>query len=462
MPAVPLGIAAYSRQSAAQPETRLVNMYMEEDKSGASPDEFMRLQRPGLTRFASLTQGPVRGLYQSDNSISNIPIVVAGPKWFRLDGADIVAIADLPDDGATVRIEATFERVGVISAGEFHVWNGETTTKVQLRDTLTADDATLTLRDLPPIIDLDVLNGYFILGTSGGTFYWLVPGENSVQELNYATAEALPDGLIAIRRLRDDVFMFGANSIEVWQATGDANATFSRATGRLVDRGIIGRDSLAIYDNSLLWVGDDSIVYRMGDGIPDRISDFGIEERLKNRTDEPSAWVFTSYGHKFYVLRIPGQGTFAYYADTKLWCEFSTLGATEWRPRLGIDTATGALCGDATGALFKLDPDSSLDDGQPFERLVSGTIALPSTPVPNSSIAIGVGTNIPAVFRLRWNDPRRGWSEPRELMARGEGDILNAWRMGMARAPSRTFEISTVSPAHIRISGAVANEGWRV
>lgn len=460
MPVVPLGTQAYSRLASNNPDTSLVNLFMEEDPSGASPDQYQRLQRPGLTRLTTFS-GPVRGLYQSDNAISNTTIVVAGDKWFRVDGTEIIDIGTVEDDGATVRMEATFERVGLVSAGEFYIWNGSTVTRVQVRDKLDAADTGITLTDLPPIVDLDVLNGYFILTTSDGTFYWLVPGETSVQALNYATAEALPDGTQAVRRLRDDLFFYGSDSIEVWQASGDADATFTRATGRLIDRGIMSRDSLVIFDNSLVWVGDDGIVYRLSE-VPERISTYGIEERIKRRTDDPSAWVFTSFGHKFYVLMVPGQGTFAFDASTKLWCEFASLGRTTWVPRLGIDTSDGAIAGDQDGHLYSLDATSPFDVGVAFQRLVTGTIALPAKPIPNSSFALGVGSDAPAIFLLRWHDPRRGWSQPIELHARGEGDILNAWRLGVARAPSRTFEISTISPTVIRISGAVANEAWRV
>lgn len=454
MPAVPLGVEAYARIASSQPEVRLVNLYMEEDKSGASPDQYMRLQRPGMTRnhvFAA----PVRALYQSDNSISSATIAVVGDKLVAFDGSTETVFGTVENDGSTARIAATFERVGVVSSGSFYVYDGDTISLVQLRDKENPDDPGLTLTDLDPIVDVEVLNGYFVLVTQTGTFYWLVPGEKTVNPLNYATAEALPDGCVGVRRLRDDLMFYGSDSIEVWQATGDSDATFSRAAGRLIDRGCSSRDSIAVFDNSLMWVADDGIVYRLAT-VPERVSTFGIEDRIKRATDLCSAFVFTTLGHKFYVLRIPGEGVFAYDAATQLWCEF------QWSAMLGIDTARGAVVADGTGKLFRLDPDSSLDDGVPFLRLVTGSVPLPATPVANASLAIGVGSDDLAILSLRWHDPRRGWSTPVELLARGEGDILNAWRLGMARAPSRTYEISTVSPAVVRISGAVANEGWRV
>lgn len=460
MPAVPLGVQAYKRASAQQPEVRLVNMYVEEDKSGGSPDEIARLQRPGLTRTNSLAYGAIRAIYQSDNRITRQPLVLAGGSLLRMSGG-AVKIADLPDDGRIGRIEATSLAFGILTAGQFFIYDGSTVERVRIRDKEDAAATGITYTDLPPVVDVDTLNGYFLLATASGVTYWLVPGERSINALAYADAESKPDGAIAVRRLRDDIYIFGRDSIEVWQNTGDADATFQRAPGRLTDRGILHRDTLAIYDNSLVWLGDDGIIYRMSD-VPQRISDFGIEERIRARTGDPSAWVFTSYGHKFYVCRLPGVGTFAYDAATQSWCEFSTIGETVWRPTMGRDTPTGVVCGDDTGALYTLDPNSSLDDGKPFLRLVTGTIPVPAKPVANTSLSIGVGSDGPAKFTMRYRDPRTDWSDPIDLDARGDGDVLPFWRLGAARTPYRTYEVSTLAPTKVRISGAVANESWRV
>lgn len=448
MAVIPLGVEAYSRAASHQPDVRLVNLYMEEDKSKASPDQFMRLQRPGLARQLTLPAG-VRAIYSSDNGVTNLPLVVAGGKLYTIDGLSADECGTVTNDGDSASIAATALEVAVASAGDLFVYNGSTTTQV-------------TIPSGHSCIDLATINGYLLVATSSGTFYWVVPGASIIDGLNYATAEAKPDGMVAIRVLRDDIFMFGTDSIEVWQATGDADATFARATGRQMDRGCLNRDTLVNFDNSLVWVGDDKIVYRIGDGVPDRISTFGIEERLKKATDEPSAWAFTHFGHKFYCLRIPGQGTFAYDAATKLWCEFATPGAPVWAPHVGDDSPQGTVCGDSIGRIYTLDADSSKDDGVTFQRLVTGTVSIPARPIFNSSFAAGVGTAASAAFSLRWHDPRRGWSQPVTMQARGEADILNAWRLGQAQAPHRTFELSTIANTAVRISGAVANEAWRV
>ena len=102
-------------------------------------------------------------------------------------------------------------------------------------------------------------------------------------------------------------------------------------------------------------------------------------------------------------------------------------------------------------------------NGLAIQRLVTGTIAVSAVPIRNSSLAIGVGCGAVASFVLRYRDARdTDWSPPIPLDSRIGSDILNAYRLGATRGPSRTFEISTISPTNIRISGAVANESWSV
>ena len=448
MPSVPLGLQSYARARGIQPETRLVNLYLEEDESGASPDQTYRLQRPGLNRLLTFPAA-IRGIYQSDNVLSSQTIVVAGDRLYTSDLAGFTDVGALTSDGDTASIAATFERVGIATAGEFWVYDGETLAQIDLPDGQS-------------IVDLDVINSYFIVGLSDGRFFWLAPGETEFDALNFATAESLPDGIVAVRRLKDDIFLLGSRSIEVWQATGDADSTFQRAGGRLIDRGCHARETVASFDNSLIFMGEDGIIYRLSD-VPTRVSTFGIEERIRRRTDLCSAFVFTTEGHKFYCLRVPGEGTFCYDAATKQWCEFSTLGATVWAPTAGLDTNGGPICGDAAGKLYLLDPDAVTDDGLAIQRLCTGTIALPATPVRNNSLAVGVGCDDPATFMLRYRDARDDdWSDPINLPSRPGSDVLNAWRLGATRGPSRTFEISTTAPTKIRISGALANESWAI
>lgn len=447
MPSVPLGLQSYERPSGFQPPTKLLNFYLEEDKSGASPDQVMRLQRPGLAPFTTLT-GNVRALFYREGINDGLPVAVAGSTLYGLDGGSNVIMGTVENDAARAHIAANFEKIAVVSGGIFYTHDGSTLTAVDLPD----DEAP---------IGLEAINGYFILILSDGTFYWLVPGEDEIDALDFATAESSPDGLVGIKRLGDELFFFGASTVEVWQTQGDADAPFARAPGRLFDKGCISADTIETFDNSVVWVGEDGIVYKVGN-VPTRISSEGIEELIRKRTGKLSAFTFSHDGHSFYVLKVPGQGSFAFDAASKVWSEFGTYQEAAWKPHVAASKGSTTYCGDATsGKVWTLDPNRSNDDGTIMERAVSGSVGFGGKPIRCNSFTVGVGCEADLDLRVRWWDGREAipatWAI---LPARAPVDLPTLWRLGIATQPVRTFEINIIADAKVRLSGAAVNDGW--
>lgn len=446
MTAVPLGLGAYKRSASFQPEVELVNLYLEEDKSGASPDKYMRLQRPGLAPFATLSS-PIRGLYGADGVIGGAWVVCYGTTLSTLDPAETVI--GTVAAGGNVAFAGTFERLAVLAEATVYLWDGTTL-------------STLAMPLGEDVVDIEEINGYLIFLCPDGTFYWLVPGEATVDALNFADAESSADGGVAVRRLVDELWFYGKDSIEPWQPTGDIDAPFQKAAGRQFERGCLARDTVRRFDNSHVWVGDDLIVYR-GGAVPQRISEHGIEERLRKRTDDPSAWTLSTDGHKFYVLRIPGQGTFAYDAATSTWSEFASSGSTTWRPHVGASSGGTTLVGDSlTGAVWSVDETRSNDDAQIMRRAVTGSIPMLGKPARDDSFSIAVGSAADCTVKVRWKDGRDDFPATFEEMdTRAGADILNIYRLGLLDQPFRTFEVEVTDDVAVRISGARVNEAWQ-
>lgn len=122
-----------------------------------------------------------------------------------------------------------------------------------------------------------------------GRFYWINPGEITIDPLNFATAERSPDPVISVRVIGDQFWLLGTNSTEVWYPTGDPTGItpFSRVQGRLFDNGIFGGTDVAVRDKLIL-VDNDGVVYLIADGGPQRISDSSIEERMRDAIRQAS------------------------------------------------------------------------------------------------------------------------------------------------------------------------------
>lgn len=441
MPNVPIGLNAYKRTDGLVPETKLINLYCEPDKSGISPDGTLRIMRPGLAPLYMLAN-PVRAL--GERITSQETIAVAGGSLY----ANGNIVGSIGGTGIAPMTSTTFTQA-IIGGSLLYLYD-TTVSAVSLPDGFLAQD-------------VDQLNQYVLVLTSGGSgrFYWIVPGETTVDPLNFATAESSADAAVAICRVGDEFLIFGTQTIEPWQSTGDVDAPFQRVSGRLYERGCLGRDTVKRFDNSVMWVDDQAQVCRLA-AVPQVVSDSGLSERIRKRTGSLSAFTFPLDGHEFYVLRIPGQGTFAYDALTQSWCQFASDGDV-WRPYVGYDSNGLTIVGDsASGKVWTLAPASALDDGMPIEWTATGTAAIFGKPPRNSSLSAGIGCAEDCTVRLRWRDGQEDYPEYWDILdARAPFDIVSMYRLGQPNQPYRTVELSGNNGVRVRLAGLTANEAWQ-
>lgn len=132
------------------------------------------------------------------------------------------------------------------------------------------------------------VSSYVLVGVSQSQeFFWLNPGETTIDPLDFASKESAPDNIVSMQEVGDQVIIVGQGSTENWYASGDLTAPFVPQEGRVFRRGVIpGTD--AVVKDTLVVVGNDYVVYAIGYGFGDtsqwgvhRISTHGIEERIR-------------------------------------------------------------------------------------------------------------------------------------------------------------------------------------
>lgn len=120
-------------------------------------------------------------------------------------------------------------------------------------------------------------------------FFWVNPGEVTIDPLNFASKESSPDPIISMRAVGDQVLIMGAKSTENWYATGTLTSPFAPIEGRVYARGVVNGTPVVV-DDGIILVGDDGRVYSIGFQPGDstdtswgvnRISNNGIEERVR-------------------------------------------------------------------------------------------------------------------------------------------------------------------------------------
>lgn len=167
---------------------------------------------------------------------------------------------------------------------------------------LTASSSTLINGGLDYLVGCEVPDGkspitvaqtssYVLVGIADSQqFYWIQPGETSINALDYASKESNPDNITQMRTVGDMVLIIGEKSTENWYATGDDDYPFKPMKGRVYARGAIPGSAVVI-DDGVMFIGDDGRVYSVGygDGSTDvgdgiaRVSNNGIEERIRRQ-----------------------------------------------------------------------------------------------------------------------------------------------------------------------------------
>lgn len=148
----------------------------------------------------------------------------------------------------------------------------------------------VNMPDGVPPNSLTQVSSYVLVSVANDQkFYWLNPGETTIDPLNFASKESSPDPITTMRAVGDQVLIMGEKSTENWYATGNLAAPFAPIQGRVYARGALNGTPVVV-DDGVFLVGDDGRVYSVGfqpgDGTDvgwgvERVSNNGIEERIR-------------------------------------------------------------------------------------------------------------------------------------------------------------------------------------
>jgi hypothetical protein len=271
---IPLGRGSYIRNRAEEPHGTLVNRFFEDNPTNTD-EQVALIERPALVEIATCGEGPGRRVYHAPGFCDGDLFHVSGTELFRHHmnlnrTITTTQISGFVDGEGSPDIAATRELLWITDGYELQYTDGTN----PLVAIVTPDDI--------PMISLDVFNGYVLcVQNNSDRFYWIEPGDNVIDPLNFATAERLPDQIQQVRTVGDEFWLLGENSIEVWRATGDGAAPFQRIDGRLFNFGIQGGTAVRQADTSIICVAHDGTVYNLAGG-PTPISNPSIAERTRD------------------------------------------------------------------------------------------------------------------------------------------------------------------------------------
>lgn len=144
--------------------------------------------------------------------------------------------------------------------------------------------STVTVPDNDGIISVGVIASFTICVVAqgegkNGRFYWIDPGEVTIDALNFATAERSPDPVWEVVVANDKFWLPGSSTVEVWVPTGDPLAPMQRQQGILFEQGI-WEGTIFRLKESLFCVGNDAMPYIIMDR-PIPVGTAGVVQRIR-------------------------------------------------------------------------------------------------------------------------------------------------------------------------------------
>jgi hypothetical protein len=332
--------------------SRLVNAFAEKS-DGDKAELYAVMAVPGLVRFANISSLSVRCLHRM------------GTVLYGVIGDTLYSIASDGTPTTLGTIPGTNPVTIVDNGTQLAIHDGGTGGYVYSAGTLTVP------LNLPSVSHVAYIDGYFVWSVASSDQF-IISALNdglTIDPLDVATVEGAPDNLVGVVNSHRELLFFGTDTLEIWYDSGDADFPFARQGNAFVERGCIDKNSIASVDNSVHFVGDDRICYRLDGYQPIRISTHNIETKLAQ-----AAWfrafTYAQEGHKFYCLNTD-IGTFSYDMSTQAWAERLSYGRANYRVSCAATAYNQTILGDnLTGRLYTPSLDVFDEDGDPMPVII--------------------------------------------------------------------------------------------
>ncbi|WP_329759265.1 hypothetical protein [Stenotrophomonas geniculata] len=315
---------------------------------------------PGLKPYQQIGTGPIRGMHDCEG----LRLIVSGRYLFRISNTGVgVPLGIIPGVGRVQMTHNQFKTGYQVlvengQGGGGYVYN-------------TVDDtfAKITDEGYPGSISSDYLDSY-LLGVEPLGRFWF--HSNLADATDYNTldryeAEAAPDKIVGLAVSQFEVVVFGQRTIEFFFNAGGQTGTFQNRR-QSITRGCASRHTIQKLDNTLFWLGDDGVVYRMEGYAARPVSTRALEKAISGYNwAEAIAFTWEDRGHKVYYLTFPDGQTFGYDVVSGLWHRRESFGINRWRlshtQKWGRDWYGGDF---QNGRIWQLDWDYYLEGNDPI------------------------------------------------------------------------------------------------
>ena len=198
-------------------------------------------------------------------------------------GGAITILGEVGNDGGLVTMDYSFNLLAIASCGNLFYWEPST----GLRQ--------VTDPDLGVVLDVTWVDGYFMTTDGEALVVTDLSDPFAVNPLKYGSSEIDPDPVVALLKLRNEIYALNRYTIEVFDNVGGDLFPFQRIDGAQIEKGVVGTHACCVYMETVAFLGsgfnEQPGVYLGANAQAKKISTQEIDMLLLNYTEAELATV---------------------------------------------------------------------------------------------------------------------------------------------------------------------------
>lgn len=466
---LPLGFGFYQSESLPFSAQRCIN-WIPVVAEGAALNVVALFQPPGLKIFKDSAVPKNRGAME----MKEVPFFVNGNSLISLSAAGVVTNHGTIEGSGRVSLANNGQYlVIVVPGGKSYAFNNQSSTLAQITDVDFITSDYVVFKD-----------GFFVFAASDGTVFFnsSLNDPFSYNALEFGSAEINPDKIVALHVNHNELFVPGAETIELFDNVGGAGFPFQRINGANIQKGVHAKFSLVEFDNTFCFAGGGlnelTAIWKVtGSSSVTKIStnaiDAEIQKFTRDEIEDAFALTFSRRGQFFAMFtfeseRIPSK-TFVYNATASalgggsVWFEFQTgLKDNRFRVQSIVSAYGKLLVGDQdTGIIGEIDDKTLTYYGDPIQRrMQTAPFSQDGLPIfagefeATFESGVGLTNNIDPVVSLSNSDNGgrvfKGNFE-RQIGKIGEYGQQTIWRRQGRFPVSRSIQLTVTDPVRANL-----------
>lgn len=338
---------------------------------------------PGINEL--LNTGLLQQINRGAHVKNDVPYFVNGTTLYRVDRTinpdqsesfSSVALGTVEGSGRVSMADNGTQLMILAPSGKGYIYNENDGTPFQ-----EITDADFNANGSPQITVF--IDGYFVVTTNTKKFIVSALNDGlSWNALDFGTAEADPDAIVAPVVFSNQLFILGSETIETFQNIGGAFFPFQRINGFVIPKGCFAPFSVINASNTFMFIGggvnESPAIWQLQGSSVTKISNTAIDFALSQATDTQIANAFAwSYSQKgaYFIGFTFGSKTFVIDSINGRWHERKSLldgVESQFRVNSMVSAYGRVLVGDRQdGRIGDLDENTYTEYGEEIRRVVS-------------------------------------------------------------------------------------------